>query len=180
MNPSGKLATSWPRSVGHVGSGSSPFLASIRGKWVANARSSPDPGDVMQPIPSPHNVLHLYVSLSLSVSYIDFRLQMVACTTPTATTPTSRRPFFALGLGSATRHSHSPISLSRSLFLCERYKSKRENDRESVRERERTRCHFIISLALQPTASSDIALEVTFDIENSGEYDGTQVYQVSA
>jgi hypothetical protein len=38
VNPSGKLAASWPRSVGHIGSGSSPWLQMRRGKWIANHR----------------------------------------------------------------------------------------------------------------------------------------------
>ena len=42
VNPSGKLQANWPRSVGHVGSGSSPWLQSIRGKWVSNHRGSID------------------------------------------------------------------------------------------------------------------------------------------
>lgn len=43
VNPSAKLSTSWPRSVGHVGSGSVPWLQEIKGKWVANKRGSADP-----------------------------------------------------------------------------------------------------------------------------------------
>ena len=35
-NPSAKLAQSWPRTVGHVGSGSTPWLQRVRGKWVSN------------------------------------------------------------------------------------------------------------------------------------------------
>lgn len=42
INPSGKTQASWPRSVGHVGSGSSPWRAPIVGKWVANSRGSKD------------------------------------------------------------------------------------------------------------------------------------------
>jgi beta-glucosidase len=38
-NPSGKLVQSWPRSVGQVLGGSSPFLQRVRGKWVANSRT---------------------------------------------------------------------------------------------------------------------------------------------
>jgi hypothetical protein len=38
FNPSGKLNANWPRTVGHVGSGSVPWYQSVRGKWVANAR----------------------------------------------------------------------------------------------------------------------------------------------
>ena len=34
--PSGKLSQSWPRTVGHVHSGSSPWLQPVAGKWVAN------------------------------------------------------------------------------------------------------------------------------------------------
>ena len=37
-SPSGKLAASWPRSVGHIGSGSSPWLQMRRGKWLSNHR----------------------------------------------------------------------------------------------------------------------------------------------
>lgn len=36
VNPSAKLAQSWPRTVGHVGG--TPFLQRVRGKWIANAR----------------------------------------------------------------------------------------------------------------------------------------------
>ena len=42
FNPSGKLNANWPRSVGHVGSGSVPWYQSVRGKWVANARGESD------------------------------------------------------------------------------------------------------------------------------------------
>ena len=37
-NPSAKLAQSWPRTVGHVHSGSTPWLQRVRGKWVANGK----------------------------------------------------------------------------------------------------------------------------------------------
>ena len=40
---SGRLAQNWPRAVGHVNSGSSPWLQAIRGKWVSNSRSAADP-----------------------------------------------------------------------------------------------------------------------------------------
>eukprot|EP00750_Incisomonas_marina_P008546 INCI15511.2.p1 GENE.INCI15511.2~~INCI15511.2.p1 ORF type:complete len:720 (+),score=138.36 INCI15511.2:139-2298(+) len=40
--PSGKLVQSWPRSVGQVGSGSSPWLQAVRGKWVSNHRGEVD------------------------------------------------------------------------------------------------------------------------------------------
>lgn len=36
--PSGKLVQSWPRTVGHVHSGSSPWLQRVQGKWVANSK----------------------------------------------------------------------------------------------------------------------------------------------
>eukprot|EP01084_Bolivina_argentea_P287836 493945_1 len=39
---SGRLAQSWPRSVGDIMSGAAPFLQEIRGKWVSNNRSPPD------------------------------------------------------------------------------------------------------------------------------------------
>eukprot|EP01084_Bolivina_argentea_P063282 115594_1 len=39
---SGRLAQNWPKITGDVNSGSSPWLQEIRGKWVANSRSSPD------------------------------------------------------------------------------------------------------------------------------------------
>lgn len=42
-NPSGKLPSSWPRSVGQVGSGSTPWLQAVRGKWVSNHRGPQDP-----------------------------------------------------------------------------------------------------------------------------------------
>ncbi len=42
VSPSGKLAQSWPRTVGHVGSGSSPWLQAVRGKWIANERGEVD------------------------------------------------------------------------------------------------------------------------------------------
>lgn len=38
VNPSGKLAQSWPRSVGQVMGGAAPWLQRVRGKWVANSR----------------------------------------------------------------------------------------------------------------------------------------------
>eukprot|EP00051_Salpingoeca_urceolata_P006714 m.88884 g.88884 ORF g.88884 m.88884 type:complete len:769 (+) comp14957_c0_seq2:241-2547(+) len=43
VNPSGKLGSSWPRTVGHVGSGSSPWYQPIAGKWLANGRGPADP-----------------------------------------------------------------------------------------------------------------------------------------
>ena len=43
LTPSGKLQANWPRSVNQVGSGSTPFLQPITGKWVANARGVADP-----------------------------------------------------------------------------------------------------------------------------------------
>ena len=43
VNPSGRLQANWPRSVGQVGSGSTPWYQSVRGKWVANARGKADP-----------------------------------------------------------------------------------------------------------------------------------------
>jgi beta-glucosidase len=41
-NPSAKLAQSWPRVVGQVHSGSSPWLQTVRGKWVSNNRGKAD------------------------------------------------------------------------------------------------------------------------------------------
>ena len=38
----GRLGQSWPKSVGDIGSGSQPFLQSIRGKWVSNNRGNAD------------------------------------------------------------------------------------------------------------------------------------------
>ena len=43
VNPGGKLTANWPRSVGQVHSGSAPFLAARRGKWIANVRTPVDP-----------------------------------------------------------------------------------------------------------------------------------------
>jgi hypothetical protein len=43
--PSGKLVSQWAAHVGQEGSGSQPWLARRRAKWVANARSPPDPTD---------------------------------------------------------------------------------------------------------------------------------------
>lgn len=42
-NPSGKIQTSWPRSVGHIGSGSSPWLQPLAGKWISNRKGQSDP-----------------------------------------------------------------------------------------------------------------------------------------
>lgn len=42
VNPSGKLVQPWPRSVGQVRSGASPWLAEVRGKWIANNRQPAD------------------------------------------------------------------------------------------------------------------------------------------
>jgi len=39
-NPSGRLAQNWPRSVGDVHSGASPWLQERVGKWVANSRGT--------------------------------------------------------------------------------------------------------------------------------------------
>lgn len=41
-NPSGKLPVSWPRTVGHVHSGSSPWLQRVTGKWLANQKGMLD------------------------------------------------------------------------------------------------------------------------------------------
>jgi beta-glucosidase len=38
VNPSGRLGQNWPRYVGQVNSGGSPWLQHIRGKWLANGR----------------------------------------------------------------------------------------------------------------------------------------------
>ena len=43
VSPNAKLAQSWPRAVGQVGSGSSPFFQRVRGKWIANAKGAVDP-----------------------------------------------------------------------------------------------------------------------------------------
>ncbi len=43
VSPSGKLAQSWPRSVGQVGGGSNPWRQRVRGKWLANGKGQPDP-----------------------------------------------------------------------------------------------------------------------------------------
>lgn len=42
VNPSGKLAQSWPRGVGQVMSGSAPWLQRVRGKWRSNSRGCDD------------------------------------------------------------------------------------------------------------------------------------------
>ena len=44
-NPSAKLAQSWPRTVGHVHSGSTPWLQRVRGKWVSNGKGCDYDGD---------------------------------------------------------------------------------------------------------------------------------------
>ncbi|KAJ9455881.1 Periplasmic beta-glucosidase [Diplonema papillatum] len=43
VNPSGRLNAPWPKTVGHVGSGATPFQQDVVGKWVANALSPQDP-----------------------------------------------------------------------------------------------------------------------------------------
>lgn len=43
VNPSGKLAQSWPRTVGQIGGGALPWLQRVRGKWVANNKGCTDP-----------------------------------------------------------------------------------------------------------------------------------------
>ena len=43
VSPSAKLAQSWPRNVGQVGSGSSPWLQTVKGKWIANKMGANDP-----------------------------------------------------------------------------------------------------------------------------------------
>lgn len=43
ISPSAKLSVSWPRTVGHVGSGSVPWLQEVKGKWVYNERGHVDP-----------------------------------------------------------------------------------------------------------------------------------------
>ena len=59
-NPSGRLTANWPRSVGHVHSGSTPFLQPRNGKWLQNTRGVLDVdgrrydnyvGDVNEPTP---------------------------------------------------------------------------------------------------------------------------------
>eukprot|EP00980_Cylindrotheca_fusiformis_P029370 scaffold23456_cov144-Cylindrotheca_fusiformis.AAC.4 len=42
VNPSAKLSQSWPRTVGHVGSGSVPWLQEVKGKWISNNRGTMD------------------------------------------------------------------------------------------------------------------------------------------
>jgi beta-glucosidase len=42
VSPSAKLSQSWPRAVGHVGSGSVPWLQEVKGKWISNKRGSMD------------------------------------------------------------------------------------------------------------------------------------------
>ena len=42
ISPSAKLSVSWPRTVGHVGSGSVPWLQEVKGKWVYNERGHVD------------------------------------------------------------------------------------------------------------------------------------------
>ena len=41
-SPSGKLSHSWPRTVGHVHSGSTPWLQRVRGKWISNRKGALD------------------------------------------------------------------------------------------------------------------------------------------
>lgn len=43
VSPSGKLVSSWPRSIGQVGSGGSQFMQHVTGKWIANSRGDTDP-----------------------------------------------------------------------------------------------------------------------------------------
>lgn len=45
VNPSGKLTNQWAQNVGQMGSGSQPWLARRRAKWVSNNRSPPDATD---------------------------------------------------------------------------------------------------------------------------------------
>jgi beta-glucosidase len=45
VNPSGKLTNQWAQNVGQMGSGSQPWLARRRAKWVSNKRSPPDATD---------------------------------------------------------------------------------------------------------------------------------------
>jgi len=42
VTPSAKLPISWPRTVGHVHSGSTPWLQRVRGKWLANGKGVVD------------------------------------------------------------------------------------------------------------------------------------------
>lgn len=42
VSPSGKLAHSWPRSVGQVHSGAAPWLQPVVGKWASNKRGKHD------------------------------------------------------------------------------------------------------------------------------------------
>jgi len=42
VNPSAKLPVSWPRTVGHVHSGSTPWLQPVVGKWLANKKGEID------------------------------------------------------------------------------------------------------------------------------------------
>ena len=60
-NPSGKLAQNWLRNSGQSMSGASPWLQWRVGKWVANARSPPDPDGVIpefELLKVPHDVFH--------------------------------------------------------------------------------------------------------------------------
>ena len=48
-NPSSKLTQSWPRTVGQVQGGASPFMQRIRGKWVSNSRGPTKSGRNFDP-----------------------------------------------------------------------------------------------------------------------------------
>ena len=43
VSPSAKLSHAWPRTVGHVHSGATPWLQRVAGKWVSNRRGTIDP-----------------------------------------------------------------------------------------------------------------------------------------
>jgi hypothetical protein len=63
VNPSGKLAQNWLRNAGQSMSGASPWLQWRVGKWVANARSAPDPDGAMPDDPVLLDVAHDYFTL---------------------------------------------------------------------------------------------------------------------
>ena len=80
--PSGKLSQSWPRTVGHVHSGSSPWLQPVAGKWVANNKgceSLSTEGRCYNPYALSCQIQSKFQSKSQSISNIQIPSQWFRC-----------------------------------------------------------------------------------------------------
>ena len=58
VSPSGRLAANWPQATFQVGTGATPFLARVVGKWIANGRSDPDAVSLLYTVTFYANLAH--------------------------------------------------------------------------------------------------------------------------